>query len=48
MIKTCSKLMILGDFSCKEVNWEDWKTSGRDEAWGNVLLMLKMYNTMTQ
>lgn len=44
IMKTCNKLMIMGDFNCIKVNWEDWMMSERDKVRENALLKLMMEN----
>ena len=41
-------ITIMGDFNCKEVNWEEWNTPGTQETWGDRLLKLAMENILTQ
>lgn len=41
-------LILMGDFNCKEVEWESLETTGSPESWGAVLLELAMDNLMTQ
>ena len=41
-------LILMGDFNCKEVEWESLETKGDSESWGSVLLELAMDNLMTQ
>ena len=43
-----TKPLLMGDFNCKEVNWEDWTTEGGENSWGYTLLDLIMEHTMTQ
>ena len=40
-------IIMIGDFNCKEVCWEDWYTGG-EESWAGILLDLVMNNIMTQ
>ena len=48
MAKEGNKLLLMGDFNCKEVDWEEWSTTGSEESWGGVLLRVMMENMMTQ
>ena len=48
MIKTDNKVLLLGDFNCKEVNWEEIELDEGAGAWGEELLQTMMVNTMNQ
>ena len=48
LLNHCDNLTIMGDFNCREVNWEEWTTEGIDESWGSKMLKLAMENTLTQ
>ena len=48
LIDCCGNLTIMGDFNCKEVNWEEWTTEGSDESWGSEILKLAMESTPSQ
>lgn len=37
-------IISLGDFKCKELNWEYWKLPGNELSCGNKLLNLAMKN----
>ena len=43
-----SKILLMGDFNCKEVNWENLTTEGGMNSWGYTLLDLIKEHTMTQ
>ena len=43
-----NKVVMMGDFNCKEVCWEEWYTSGSESSWENKLLNLAMDNALTQ
>ncbi len=47
-IKENNKIVIMGDFNCKEINWEEWNTRGGEDSWGDKVLKLAMNNIMTQ
>ena len=47
VIKESDNIITLGDFNCKEVNWEEWETES-ETSWGNTLLNIAMSNVMTQ
>lgn len=42
LINHCEIQTIMGDFNCKEVNWEKWTTEGNDELWGSEMFKLVM------
>lgn len=42
------KLIMMGDFNCKEVCWEQWYTEGTESSWRNKLLQLAVDNILTQ
>lgn len=35
-------LMIMGDFNCKKVRWEEWSMDRSSESWGVELLRMAM------
>ena len=43
-----NELMIVGDFNCKEVNWEARETRGGRDSWGSMLLEMISDNLMIQ
>lgn len=47
-IKENNKIVIMGDFNCKEINWEEWNTRGGEDSWEDKVLKLAMNNIMTQ
>ena len=47
MISKCSIVVLLGNFNCKGVNWEEMEVYGNAESWSEEL-MLVMENTMDQ
>lgn len=47
-IAVSDNLILMGDFNCGEVCWEEWSTDGGENSWGYALLNLVMENTMTQ
>ncbi len=47
-IKENNKIVIMGDFNCKEINWEEWNTRRGEDSWGDKVLKLAMNNIMTQ
>lgn len=48
LLKESRNIILMGDFNCKEVNWEEWDTEGGEDSWGNRILNLAMRNVMTQ
>ena len=47
MMENSDTIIMMGDFNCKEVCWEEWYTGGGEESWGGILLDLVMNNIMT-
>ncbi len=41
-------LILMGDFNCGEVDWENLDSMGGPESWGSKLLELTMENMMLQ
>ena len=41
-------MVMMGDFNCREVIWEELRVNGSDESWGGELLSMAMENSMTQ
>ena len=48
MIENSDNIIMMGDFNCKEVCWEEWYTRGGEESCVGILLDLVMNNIMTQ
>ena len=42
------KVLLVGDFNCKEINWGTLESYGREKSWGEKLLTLTMENAMKQ
>ncbi|XP_076046363.1 uncharacterized protein LOC143028322 [Oratosquilla oratoria] len=42
------RIVMMGDFNCKEICWEEMTVKGGDGSWGNALLEMITDNTMTQ
>lgn len=40
-------IMIMDDFNCKNVKWEEWSVKGSEESWGEELIRRAMDNLMT-
>ena len=47
LIRYCGNLTVMGDFNCKEVNWEELTTERSEDSWGNKMLKFAMENTLT-
>lgn len=43
-----NELLIVGDFNCKEVNWEEGEAGGGESSWGCKLLELTNDNLLVQ
>ena len=48
MVQEKGKVLLAGDFNCKDVDWENLKCGGEQETWGIKFLDLMMENMMTQ
>ncbi len=48
LLKEKNKILIIGDFKCKEVSWESWSTEGSEASWGKKVLELVIDNFLTQ
>ena len=48
VIKDKRRVILLGDFNCKEVDWENYDSGRGDEAWGTRFLNQMMENMMVQ
>ena len=48
VLDNSGKSLLMGDFNCKEVCWEEMTTEGSDNSWGSILLDIVMEHTMTQ
>lgn len=47
-LKERGRVILLGDFNCKEINWDNYESGVGDEAWGEKFLNLMMENMMEQ
>ena len=47
ILKERGNTVIMGDFNCKEVCWEEMTAEGGEDSWGNVLLDMIMEHSMT-
>ena len=41
-------VFVIGDFNCKEINWEEGTYQGGEDSWGCKLMTWAMENLMTQ
>ena len=48
VLESKRETLIMGDFNCKEVIWENWITEGSEETWGNKVLELATEHFLTQ
>ena len=48
VLQESENTIMMGDFNCKEVKWEEMSTEGGENSWGNMLLDITMEHTMTQ
>ncbi|XP_050725009.1 uncharacterized protein LOC127002828 [Eriocheir sinensis] len=48
LLKANKRVLLVGDFKCKEVNWETFESGGNETAWGERFLRLTMENLMMQ
>ena len=48
MIRRNKKVLLVGDFNCKGVNWEEMEVKGGEGVWSEKLLQLALVNTMDQ
>ncbi len=48
LIKSNKRVLLVGDFNCKEINSEMFKAGGTETTWGERFLKVTMENTMMQ
>ena len=48
MVGKNSKILLVGDFNCKNVRWEEMEVNGNAGPWSEEMLQLAMVNTMDQ
>ncbi|XP_050739068.1 uncharacterized protein LOC127009733 [Eriocheir sinensis] len=48
LLEEKDKILIMGDFNCKKVSWENWSMEGSEASWGNKVLELVIDNVLTQ
>ena len=47
IIENSANIIMIGDFNCKEVCWEEWYAEG-EESWGGILLDFVVNTIMIQ
>ena len=48
MIRESKKVLLVGDFNCKDINWEEMEIRGNTNPWSDKLMQLALVNTMDQ
>ena len=48
MMKNNKKVILVGDFNCGNIDWENLEAPGNENSWGNRLLQLAMNNLLKQ
>ena len=48
MIRKDRKVLLVGDFNCKGVNWKGMEESGNAGSWSEEMLQLVIENTLDQ
>ena len=48
MIGKDKKVLLMGDFKCRSVNWKEMEESGSEGLWSEDMLQLAMENTLDQ
>ena len=48
MIRQSRKVLLVGDFNCKDINWEEMEVKGNANPWSDKLIQLALVNTMDQ
>uniref|UniRef100_A0A0P4VYJ0 Endonuclease/exonuclease/phosphatase domain-containing protein n=1 Tax=Scylla olivacea TaxID=85551 RepID=A0A0P4VYJ0_SCYOL len=48
LVINSENIILMGDFNCKEVSWENWSSEGSELSWENKLLQLVMDNILMQ
>ena len=46
MVRMDRKVLLVGDFNCKGVNWKEMEGSGNAGLWSKKMLQLVMENTL--
>ena len=48
MLRKDNKILLLGDFNCKNINWKEMEVCENAGQWGEDLLQMAMVNTLDQ
>ena len=48
MLERDKKVLIVGDFNCKSMNWAEMEVTGNEGLWSEGLLQMAMVNTLDQ
>ena len=48
MMRKDRKVLLMGDFNCRGVNWKEMEGSGTEGSWSEEMLKLVMENTLDQ
>ena len=48
MMRKDRKVLLVGDFNCKGVNWKEMEGSGNAGSWSEEMLQLVIENTLDQ
>ena len=48
MMRKDKKILLMGDFNCRGVNWKEMEGSGTEGSWSEEMLKLVMENTLDQ
>ena len=48
MLRKDNKILLMGDFNCKNVRWEEMEIDGNAEPWSEEMQQLAMVNTLEQ
>ena len=47
-IRKDNKILLMGDFNCKNVRWEEMEIDGNTEPWSEEMLQLALVNTLEE
>jgi len=48
MMRSNKKVILMGDFNCGEVDWENLDTHGSEDSWGSIFLQMTLDNMLKQ
>ena len=48
MLERDQKVLIVGDFNCKSVNWAEMEETGNENSWSEGIIQMAMVNTLDQ